>query len=354
MIANTLIFFLGVLVTALIALILAPVFWRKAQSLARREFEATIPISANEIRAEFDRVRAEAAVSVRRQEVLSAETREKAALAEADRGRAVVEAAELQKRNRRLTQTIEEQDAELEATRAALAEREATIRALIEDLAERDLAADRTAEELEALVARSSELEQTAEEQAIELAAAKAKIEHLDFRLGSPEEAEGEDSRIESLAVEVAGLQHKLRQERAAATVRENRISALTAQLAKADAAAARTSREPTPKKRLAAAGTAKATGEPPRSGSPRFEAVLGRRELSALDPKAEADIRERISDVAARVIRMTALAEGPDSPLASLLAAPASGGASEMAGGKPTLADRVRLLAEAERKTAS
>lgn len=359
MIANTLIFFLGVLVTALAALILAPVVWRNAQSFARREFEATIPISANEIRAEFDRVRAEAAVSVRRQEVLSAETREKAARAEADRGRSVVEAAQLQKRNRRLTETIEQQDAELEATRATLADRIADLAERTEELSEKSRIADRTADELEALAIRYRDLDLTSEEQAALLVAAAARTEHLEKRLAPSEEPDDAQKRIEDLVVEVAGLQHTLRQERSAAIVREDRIAALTSQLAKADAEAARLLRESAsrkPAELAAVAGPAQgiAPVEPSRSGSPRFEAALGRRELPALEPQAEADIRERISDVAARVIRMTAIAEGPNSPLAPLLEAAVVGDATGTAGSKPTLADRVRLLAEAERKTGS
>lgn len=356
MIANTLIFLLGMLVTALAALVLAPLFWRKAQSLARREFEATVPISANEIRAEFDRVRAEAAVAVRRQEVLSAEIREKAAKAEADRGRVVVEATELQIRNRRLTQTIEEQDATLEALRAALAGAEEENRNLVAELSDMRMAADEAARDFDALNERHRGLADLSDRQAVEIAEAEARIERLQSRL-EPSSEDADDAEAERLAVEVASLREMLRQERAAFSLREERISSSASRQMTDDRGATDreppSKTEPAPPRPGADVRREPSAKEAPSSGSPRFEAALGRRELPALDPAAEADIRERISDVAARVIRMTALAEGPNSPLAVLLD-PSESGGGPLPGAKPTLAERVRLLAEAERKTGS
>jgi hypothetical protein len=377
MIANTLIFLLGILVTALAALILAPIVWRKAQSLARREFEATVPISANEIRAEFDRVRAEAAVSIRRQEVLSAETRTKAARAEADRGRLVVETTQLQTRNGQLERTIEEQDAELAALRTALSGQDAEIQDLTREFGRSRQDGDLVRQELEALGTRLRELTDIAEERKIELVAAEAKIERLSDRIRLSDREDRDDpASVETLTTEISSLQRALRQERAAASVLQDKSAALVGQLAERDETLARLTSNAGSRPADAAGGAAmlpvpatKADERPqtPRarsqwskpadakpSGSARVQAALGRREIPALDPAEEADIRERISDVAARVIRMTALAEGPQSPLASLLDASGSPDGPASAGDRPTLAERVRLLAEAERKTAS
>ena len=80
MIASGLIFLFGFLAAALIALLVSPIVWRRAKRLARREFEATIPVSANEIRASYDHVRAQAAMESRRREMEAHAVREKAAL----------------------------------------------------------------------------------------------------------------------------------------------------------------------------------------------------------------------------------------------------------------------------------
>ncbi len=87
MLAAALFFLLGALVAVLGALLLVPLVWRKAQSLAWREAEATMPMSLPEIRAETDRVRAEAAMAIRRVELQAASAREEAATARAEAGR---------------------------------------------------------------------------------------------------------------------------------------------------------------------------------------------------------------------------------------------------------------------------
>ncbi|HET7409455.1 MAG TPA: hypothetical protein VFJ13_04585, partial [Paracoccaceae bacterium] len=87
MIATGLIFLLGVLTATFVALLVSPLVWRKAQRLARRDFEATIPTTSNEIRAGLDRVRAEAAMIARRQEMEANEIRDRAALERAEAGR---------------------------------------------------------------------------------------------------------------------------------------------------------------------------------------------------------------------------------------------------------------------------
>ena len=78
MIATGLTFLFGFLTAILIALLVAPLAMGRARRLARREFEAAIPVSANEIRASFDHVRAEAALTARRREMDALAMREKA------------------------------------------------------------------------------------------------------------------------------------------------------------------------------------------------------------------------------------------------------------------------------------
>lgn len=58
MIELTLVFLLGMLVAGLLWLMLLPAFWRRAVRLTTERLERSLPISANEIRAEQDRLRA--------------------------------------------------------------------------------------------------------------------------------------------------------------------------------------------------------------------------------------------------------------------------------------------------------
>lgn len=66
MIELTLVFLLGMLVAGLIWLMLLPAFWRRAVRLTSERIEKSLPMSANEIRAEQDRLRAEHGVEMAR------------------------------------------------------------------------------------------------------------------------------------------------------------------------------------------------------------------------------------------------------------------------------------------------
>lgn len=66
MIELTLVFLSGMLVAGLIWLILLPAFWRRAVRLTTERVERGLPLSANEIQAEQDRLRAEHGVALAR------------------------------------------------------------------------------------------------------------------------------------------------------------------------------------------------------------------------------------------------------------------------------------------------
>ncbi len=68
MIEQSLYFSLGFLVAALLALAILPAFWRRAYRLTRRDIEATLPLSPQEIAAERDQLRARFAVERRQLE----------------------------------------------------------------------------------------------------------------------------------------------------------------------------------------------------------------------------------------------------------------------------------------------
>lgn len=69
MVFAVLYFAMGFALAGLLAIILAPIAVRRAVKLTRRQVEASLPISVDEIRAEKDKVRAELAVVVRRLEM---------------------------------------------------------------------------------------------------------------------------------------------------------------------------------------------------------------------------------------------------------------------------------------------
>lgn len=357
MIATGLTFLLGVLVTTLVAILVAPLVWRKAQHLARRDYAATIPATANEIRAEFDRVRAEAALSVRRQEVVTAKALEKSARTQAELGRGTVENVELIKRVRSLEDRIAQRETELAETVAALASQVAETERLTGALSESRHEATLTGEELEALAGRFQELGDIAEERKIELIAAEAKIDRLADSNRTAERGEREAREvIERLRAELAAALRAVAQEKKDATELSQRLDQMAADLAdreeevaalKARLAGAVPIVGVASGKRLPAAGAAPQVAARTETAGQRLRAAIDKRNGSEASPANATELRETISDLAARVIRMTALTEGPASPLGGMLAG--TGGTAP--GGTPSLAERVRRLAEAEQR---
>ncbi|WP_162150961.1 hypothetical protein [Ahrensia sp. 13_GOM-1096m] len=70
-------FLLGFLVAGFLALIIAPAIWRRAVFLTRKRIESSIPLTANELQAEKDKLRAEHAIAQRKVEIALSKQREK-------------------------------------------------------------------------------------------------------------------------------------------------------------------------------------------------------------------------------------------------------------------------------------
>ena len=75
MVQSILLFTLGFLVASLLALLTAPLLWRRAQTIMRRRLEAIVPMSLDDVRADRDALRAEHAMTMRKLEIENAEVR---------------------------------------------------------------------------------------------------------------------------------------------------------------------------------------------------------------------------------------------------------------------------------------
>ncbi|BDA83255.1 hypothetical protein Sa4125_07970 [Aureimonas sp. SA4125] len=370
MIATGLTFLLGVLVAALVVLLLAPIVWRKAQSLARRDYEATIPASANEIRAEFDSVRAAAALSVRQQEIRLAEAREKTVRAQAQLGRSTVENVEILKRNRSLLEIAEDRAMEIARLTTTLAARDDENQSLTRTLAATRREAEMSGQELSALASRFEALGEIAEERKIQLVAAEAKVDRLsDAQRVGERLAREQQATIERLRTEAAGFEHTIARDKATLAQLNERIAALLTGIAERDTEIARLADRQAvpaaaPSKSPRAAetvptdtvalpsGPQSSPSSPERlaevqTASQRLRAALVKNADSASPETSQAEIRDRISDIAARVIRMTSVADDPNAALGLGAAGSASTPAGD--GRAPSLAERVRRLATAE-----
>ena len=445
MIATALTFVSGFLTAALIALVVAPLFWSRSRRLALREYRAAIPASAREIRASLDHVRAEAALAARRREIKAEAQSEKAALARAEAGRLAGENAELRARNTILVESLgsitadyDEASQQLDLRDAEIEEVDGALRAVQHDL---DLRTD----ELEVLAARFEDLVEIAEERKVTIADLEARIEELsDSQRLSGRDLRENSHAIDRLRGEVSALEAHVAKEKDAVKRLDDKNGRLSAQLAERDDQIARLLGEAASRERLAssrrqirssgigpdAEAEEDARGESRLRLRPAVRPAFGRRNdetetasgtlpeevvppspvpvaptpsaLSVPDVKANAtgpegafaaadtpdatqaenasgtglslaeslglsarpdfpdalsdeELREKLGDVAARVIALTAEKQGPRSPLDAILdAETVQSTPAAHAGGQPSLADRVRRLREEARDQAA
>jgi chromosome segregation ATPase len=177
-------FALGFLVAGLIALAIAPAFWRRALRLTRRRLETQVPLSVEEILASRDQLRAEFAVEQRRIELRAAEISNAHAVDRSELGRRAAEILALKQR-------IETQSEEIRVNAAALTEAQQEIAslsgehgALTAALYDADGLYKTKQEELAKLNQAHQGLSALADERLASHAAADARAAGLELRLG--------------------------------------------------------------------------------------------------------------------------------------------------------------------------
>jgi len=398
----SLLFGFGFLSAVLLALLVAPAFRRRAVRLTERRIRATVPLTMNEIQAEKDGLRAEFAMSSRRLEmkVKSLQERVSAQMVEIERGRQ--EQGRIEEERDQARQEAAEREAKIGELEAALRAGEEEARALsakFEDLAARTAEKDAEISRLD-LAATDASLDASSRQ--IELAAREAEVAKLRDDAARLKEARRQsEEKLREIGLDNRSGREALKTERGRAGDLERRLEKALAALADREETLGRRQRElarlrerhgkppaegeapeatpdslgivtvPAP-----SAAEGAADGEPGAAAPATQQEALVRlaaerkrleerlttltREnkrlrtvslpapeqrqvsLPEADP-GEASLREKISSLAAEMVAMTALVEGPGSPIDKALAAPEAS-----SDGPPSLAERVRALREA------
>jgi len=389
---------IGFLTATLLALVTLPAVWRRAVRLTRRRIEGAIPVSMAEIQADKDQLRAGFAVATRRLELDTETLRARTA----DQWATITrQTEELQRRQARLDDTsarladLEARHAELtahdqyieselntrtadltatsaalEATRSELAVTSRTLEdtshreeqlqletmsltALRDTLHERISDLDRNLAATAALLANDrAALRQTSEDLSVERVTTReltARLARTDAQLATAtEEVTALSAELAALKTRAATLAERLAAAEALRdeTLREaERITTSALSYQKAAEAAARQAQD---RAAMIAAEKAMVDGALVKAREERAAlharlATLPPAPTAAPSSDDNAMLRERISDIAADVARMTAELEGPNSPINALLAANPPG--KKKSGVPPTLADRIHAL---------
>lgn len=411
LVESILFFSLGFLCAAFLALMVAPAIWRRAVKLTRKRIEASVPLSLNEIQADKDRMRAEFAMSTRRLEMSIQQFRDKAAgqIVEINRNQQQLKrlAEETAEKNAAITE-LERQGSEL---RAELRQREDQMQRLGERLADTERQLGERALELEKLgrmydeasfaasnrqielVAREAEFERVSGdismlrgqrkdvERRLREVAAEAKTAQEALRAEKKKVAELE-RKIERMMATLSDREEKLdRREKDLARLREQAKGAgrtegdLSGQLAESEAQRVKLEADLADLTLQMSTLLSGATGGDVEKAMARLNADRGKLEerltlLLRENKKLKSDLsahsrntteewddqrrenallREQINDLAAEVVNLTRMLDGPgaEPAAAPVPAAPSSGGGDA---GRPagSLAERIRALKEA------
>ncbi|MFL6824560.1 MAG: hypothetical protein ACJ8FA_18515 [Xanthobacteraceae bacterium] len=320
---------IGFLIAGLLVIGVIPLVHARAVRLTMRRLEADNPLSMAEIAAEKDQLRAEFAMTMSRLEMTVEQLKAKTTNQLADLGKK--------------GEAIGRLKFELSEKTAALFALEAKERQLSEDLATtQGELADKTAafEKAErALATTQSELAQvTASFNDTSVAAGGQRTEFMALRAqtdalkGQVESYEKETKalwdHLNHKTAELETSNRQLAEERARADNLANERSSIENELKRSQDERDKLQREIAAVKRDA-------------------------ENAGAYERMESAVLRERIDEVAAEVVRLTAALEGPDSPIEAILnagrPAAASGNGPSIASpageSKGTLADRIRAL---------
>ncbi|TIM41053.1 MAG: hypothetical protein E5Y55_26125 [Mesorhizobium sp.] len=379
MVQSVLFFVLGFLCAGFLALMIAPAIWRRAVMLTRKRIEGSMPLTLAEIQAEKDRIRAEFAMATRRLEMSVKALREKSAeqLVEIGRGREALKELALGRKDK------EQALSALAAKSEDLRQRKDQLQLLSDRLAQTEHALEKRVLELKKLEHMYDDASFSSSSRQIELVARESELQKLadDISVlrGQRKEA---DRRQQEIAAESKAARDALKAEKKRTGELDKKIDRLLATLADREDKLERREKEIARLREMLKSESVENASAAVRlvgaQGSQAEVAVKGDMEkaiarldsdreqlearLTALASEnkrlktdlaadaasrsegASAALREQMSDLAAQVVALTAKLDGPESPIAKVLAAPNPPGSGER-----SLADRVRALQQAE-----
>lgn len=366
MIQTALFFILGFLTATFIAVLVAPAIWRRAVVLTRRRIEASMPLKLNEIRAEKDMVRAEAAVQIRKLEMTIKSLNEKNIEAALEAERRDEEIRELNRERAERVEKIAELGERGNELEQALASRVQEIEALAARLAEHERKIDAQDQEIRKLGNMYDEASFAASSRQIELVAQESKIEQMLQDLAAAKTARNAaEQKAREAASENKAQRVALNEEQKKSASLQKQVDRLTKQLAELEDKLGRRERELERLKERV-----KDDGKPERAlqaelveerdrragfeervavlmqENRQMRSELGKLKRAGADPsahvRANEQLRQQISELAAEVVALTARLEGPDSPINRILA---EGSDNKEQEGRVSLADKIRML---------
>lgn len=362
MIQSALVFIFGFVAASLLALLVAPSIWRRAVHLTRKRIESAVPLTANELQAEKDRLRAEHAISVSRLEMGLSDARDALTAEKANNSRLEVDAAKARSALAEASVQVETQTlrvAELEDANSRKDEELASMRAQVDGLQSDLHAALEEAERLRIVAVenekRMAMLAERVETREGDLVALRADMTAI------REKRREEQATLRQSHVALREAEQALKTERAKTETLERRVERSVRDLADLEERLARRERDFARQQQTQAvsaidvseierrAADAEADRQALEEELAELTVAYNRleKELAAAKSSAAASsgsvgdalLRDKIGELAAQTVHLTALLEG-DATIIDRLVKDAG-----TAAGEPSLADRIRRL---------
>ena len=214
MLEGVLYFALGFLAAALLALMVAPVIWRRAVVLTRRRIESSVPLTLNEIQADKDQLRAEFAMSTRRLELSVEKLRNKAADQLIDINRKREELTELSDETQHKSENLSALEADGNELRSQLRQREQDLADVNRRYRATETALEERSGELDLLEQRFRVASSEFDGHRIELAARDTQLQNLTDKMSDLNKIHIEDDKSSGqLKSEIKGLKRELSSE---------------------------------------------------------------------------------------------------------------------------------------------
>ncbi|MGV8938136.1 MAG: hypothetical protein ACOH2J_13505 [Allorhizobium sp.] len=390
MIEYALLFGLGFLTAAMVAMLLAPAIQHRIVVYTENRFKATMPLSPQEIRAQKDMARAVYAAENAKTVYELGRSREKTLQLQLKNDTLSRDASRLWAEAQDVHAQIEEMSVEAGNLRSQIRREEGNVTHLKEALVRTEELAAAKDLEIDRLTHRLDRKSVDMDNMRIEKSTAETEIENLKMRIHALRDEREELRRGGSLSgkrakdaeMRLTQEEHKLIRldDRLARAMAENvdrdaalerravEIDRLKAKLKQANASARAAVRA------LRAANLPVPTSaddfkdEPDEGSVPMLKTVealdpvklaselhhqhtaLTERLVKAKSATSDEALREEVAEIAAKMVVLTALREGKSSPIPKILTAttPKSAGAPKSGGSRPSLADRVARISPA------
>ncbi len=215
MVQSVLLFTLGFLSAAFLALMIAPAIWGRAVALTRKRIEASVPLTLNEVQADKDQLRAEFAMSTRRLEVSVKNFKDKITQQMVEIARNREELVRLSSERDEKHQNISQLEAQGNELRAEMKRQEEALHKLATEQADVSAQLEKRTHELERTKLQFQEAAEVSDTRKIELVARETEIGSLTDKL-SEHRREQKDLRTYSREIELENkaAQESLKQER--------------------------------------------------------------------------------------------------------------------------------------------